>query len=451
MKKILIIDDEEKLRSLMARIVALEGFEVIQAQDCKTGLAKLAKQAIDVVLCDVKLPDGNGVDLAATIKNLYPHIEIILLTAYGNIPDGVQAIKNGAFDYIVKGDDNNKIIPLINRAIEKSSLTLRVVELEDKLAKKYSFDTVIGTSKTISDAIELAKKVSVTDTTVLLTGETGTGKEVFANAIHQNSPRKTRNFIALNCSAFSHDLLESELFGHVAGAFTGAIKDKKGLFEEAHKGTIFLDEIGEMPLDLQAKLLRVLENGEYLKVGESKVAHADVRIIAATNRDLLKEIEAGRFRQDLYYRLSIFSIKLPSLRERVTDIEELAKKFLAAFALKTNKKISALSPGFLQLLKLHNWPGNIRELKNVLERSVILETGTTLSEETLPLEIRQLQTEPIETGAPKMLSAFSLAAAEKIHIQKVINHTGGNKTETARLLNIALTTLYRKLDEYKIQ
>jgi len=451
MKKILIIDDEEKLRSLMARIVALEGFEVIQAQDCKTGLAKLAKQAIAVVLCDVKLPDGNGVDLAATIKNLYPHIEIILLTAYGNIPDGVQAIKNGAFDYIVKGDDNNKIIPLINRAIEKSSLTLRVVELEDKLAKKYSFDTVIGTSKTITDAIELAKKVSVTDTTVLLTGETGTGKEVFANAIHQNSPRKTRNFIALNCSAFSHDLLESELFGHVAGAFTGAIKDKKGLFEEAHKGTIFLDEIGEMPLDLQAKLLRVLENGEYLKVGESKVAHADVRIIAATNRDLLKEIEAGRFRQDLYYRLSIFSIKLPSLRERVTDIEELAKKFLAAFALKTNKKISALSPGFLQLLKLHNWPGNIRELKNVLERSVILETGTTLSEETLPLEIRQLQTEAIETGAPKMLSAFSLAAAEKIHIQKVINHTGGNKTETARLLNIALTTLYRKLDEYKIQ
>jgi len=451
MKKILIIDDEEKLRSLMARIVALEGFEVIQAQDCKTGLAKLAKQAIDVVLCDVKLPDGNGVDLAATIKNLYPHTEIILLTAYGNIPDGVQAIKNGAFDYIVKGDDNNKIIPLINRAIEKSSLTLRVVELEDKLAKKYSFDTVIGTSKTISDAIELAKKVSVTDTTVLLTGETGTGKEVFANAIHQNSLRKTKNFIALNCSAFSHDLLESELFGHVAGAFTGAIKDKKGLFEEAHKGTIFLDEIGEMPLDLQAKLLRVLENGEYLKVGESKVAHADVRIIAATNRDLLKEIEAGRFRQDLYYRLSIFSIKLPSLRERVTDIEELAKKFLAAFALKTNKKISALSPGFLQLLKLHNWPGNIRELKNVLERSVILETGTILSEETLPLEIRQLQTEALETGTPKMLSAFSLAAAEKIHIQKVINHTGGNKTETARLLNIALTTLYRKLDEYKIQ
>ena len=451
MKKILIIDDEEKLRSLMARIVALEGFEVIQAQDCKTGLAKLAKQAIDVVLCDVKLPDGNGVDLAATIKNLYPHTEIILLTAYGNIPDGVQAIKNGAFDYIVKGDDNNKIIPLINRAIEKSSLTLRVVELEDKLAKKYSFDTVIGTSKTISDAIELAKKVSVTDTTVLLTGETGTGKEVFANAIHQNSLRKTKNFIALNCSAFSHDLLESELFGHVAGAFTGAIKDKKGLFEEAHKGTIFLDEIGEMPLDLQAKLLRVLENGEYLKVGESKVAHADVRIIAATNRDLLKEIEAGRFRQDLYYRLSIFSIKLPSMRERVTDIEELAKKFLAAFALKTNKKISALSPGFLQLLKLHNWPGNIRELKNVLERSVILETGTILSEETLPLEIRQLQTEALETGTPKMLSAFSLAAAEKIHIQKVINHTGGNKTETARLLNIALTTLYRKLDEYKIQ
>lgn len=433
----------------MARIVGLENFEVFQAGDCKTGLKKLEQNSIDIVLCDVKLPDGNGVELTRQIKEKYPHIEVILLTAYGNIPDGVQAIKNGAFDYIVKGDDNNKIIPLLHRAIEKSNLTRRVAQLEAQLETRFSFEGIIGTSKMLQQAIELAKKVAVTDTTVLLTGETGTGKEVFAQAIHQSSNRKNKNFVAINCSAFSHDLLESEMFGHISGAFTGATKDKKGLFEEANNGTIFLDEIGEMPLDLQAKLLRVIENGEFIKVGESKVTKVDVRIIAATNRDLLKEIETGHFRQDLYYRLSVFQIQLPSLKERTSDIVLLASHFLAIFNLKMNKKIKTLSDDFISLLKLHNWPGNIRELKNVLERSVILETGDTLTRSSLPIEIQQLQ-EDGQTGALPILSAFSLASAEKIHIQKVLNYTNGNKTETARLLNIALTTLYRKLDEYKI-
>lgn len=449
MKKILIIDDEEKLRSLMARIIGLEGFEVIQAGDCKSGLKKLEQNSFDVVLCDVKLPDGNGVDLTISIKEKYPQTEIILLTAYGNIPDGVQAIKNGAFDYIVKGDDNNKIIPLLHRAIEKSALTQRIAQLESKLETKYSFDGIIGTSKNLLQAIDLAKKVSVTDTTVLLTGETGTGKEVFAAAIHQSSLRKDQNFVAINCSAFSHDLLESEMFGHIAGSFTGASKDKKGLFEEANNGTIFLDEVGEMALDLQAKLLRVIENGEYIKVGESKPTKVYVRIIAATNRDLAKEIELGHFRQDLFYRLSVFQIQLPALRERVIDIEPLANYFLNSFVLKTNKKIKSLSAEFVQLLKLHTWPGNIRELKNVLERSVILETETVLTTSCLPLEIQNLKVIETNSETP-ILSAFSLASAEKIHIQKVINYTNNNKTETAKLLNIALTTLYRKLEEYKI-
>ena len=433
----------------MARIIGLEGFEVIQAGDCKSGLKKLEQNSFDVVLCDVKLPDGNGVDLTISIKEKYPQTEIILLTAYGNIPDGVQAIKNGAFDYIVKGDDNNKIIPLLYRAIEKGNLTKRIAQLESKLETKYSFDGIIGTSKNLLQAIDLAKKVSVTDTTVLLTGETGTGKEVFAAAIHQSSLRKDQSFVAINCSAFSHDLLESEMFGHIAGSFTGASKDKKGLFEEANNGTIFLDEVGEMALDLQAKLLRVIENGEYIKVGESKSTKVNVRIIAATNRDLAKEIELGHFRQDLFYRLSVFQIQLPALRERVIDIEPLANYFLNFFALKTNKKIKDLSSEFVQLLKLHTWPGNIRELKNVLERSVILETENTLSTSCLPMEIQQLKTEE-NAGEVKTLSAFSLASAEKIHIQKVINYTNNNKTETAKLLNIALTTLYRKLEEYKI-
>jgi len=450
-KKVLIIDDEEKLRSLMARIITLEGFDVIEAGDCKSGLKKLEQNSVDVVLCDVKLPDGNGVDLTSIIKQKSPHVEVILLTAYGNIPDGVQAIKNGAFDYIVKGDDNNKIIPLLHRAIEKSGLTQRVAQLEAQLETKFSFDGIIGTSKSISQAIDLAKKVAPIDTTVLLTGETGTGKEVFANAIHQSSNRKNNSFVAINCSAFSHDLLESEMFGHISGAFTGAMKDKKGLFEEANNGTIFLDEVGEMPLDLQAKLLRVLENGEYIKVGESKITKVDVRIVAATNRNLAREIEAGHFRQDLFYRLSIFQIELPSLRQRIPDIEPLAKYFLKLFSLKTNKKIGGLSEDFIQILKHHNWPGNIRELKNIIERSVILESTAALTPASLPFEMQQIAIEDTTGNEPKVLSAFSLASAEKIHIQKVMNHTNGNKTETARLLNIALTTLYRKLDEYKIQ
>jgi two-component system NtrC family response regulator len=447
LKKVLIIDDEEKLRTLLAKIISLEGFEVYEAATCNAGLKKLEQADIDMVLCDVKLPDGNGVDMVKQIKARYPSTEIVLLTAYGNIPDGVQAIKNGAFDYIIKGDDNNKIIPLLHRAVEKADLAKRVQQLEKQVGEKYSFDKIIGKSKSILAAIELAKKVSATDATVLLLGETGTGKEVFAQAIHNASNRKNKPFVAINCSAFGKELLESEMFGHKAGAYTGALKDTKGLFEEANTGTIFLDEVGEMSLELQAKMLRVLEEGEFIKVGESKTTKVNVRIITATNRDLQKEIVAGNFREDLFYRLSVFQIKLPVLRERVIDIEPLAKHFADVFAAKTNQKMKLLSPQFLEALKQHQWNGNIRELKNVLERSVILSDAEELSIDTLPFE---LQNTSGTSKNGKHLSAFDLASAEKLHIQKVLNYTNGNKTEAARLLNIALTTLYRKLDEYKI-
>ena len=444
---VLIVDDEQKLRSLLARIISLEGFEVTEAGDCKTALKKLEQTNIDVIICDVKLPDGSGVALAKTIKEIYADIEIILLTAYGNITDGVQAIKNGAFDYITKGDDNNKIIPLVYNAIDKITLTKKVQRLEKLLGNKSSFESILCKSKIIKAAIATAQKVSVTDATVLLTGETGTGKEVFAQAIHYGSNRSKNNFIALNCAAFSKELLENELFGHKAGAFTGAIKDAKGIFEEANNGTVFLDEIGEMPIELQAKLLRVLENGEFLKVGDSKTTKINVRIIAATNRELQKEITAGNFREDLFYRIAVFQIALPPLRERVMDIEELAYYFSKLFAEKTNKKIQVLSAEYISLLKLHSWNGNIRELKNVIERSVILSDADEISVDTLPVEF---ESKKLMAGNDKQLSAFDLASAEKIHIQKVINYTNGNKTETARLLNIALTTLYRKLDEFKI-
>lgn len=444
MRKVLIIDDEQKLSNLLSRIIGFEGFEVSEAATCKIGIKKLETSIIDIVLCDVKLPDGNGVDLVKEIKTKFPHIEIILMTAYGNIPDGIQAIKNGAFDYITKGDDNNKIIPLLHRAVEKIELENRVQQLEKQINQKFSFENISGKSKNILAAIDLAKKVAPTDTTVLLLGETGTGKEIFAQAIHQASHRKDKPFIAINCSAFSKELLESELFGHKAGAFTGAIKDKKGLFEEANNGTIFLDEIGEMNIELQAKLLRIIENGEFIKVGESKITTVNVRIIAATNRNLKKEIENGNFRNDLFYRLSVFQIILPALRERISDIEMLANYFVKQFAAKTNKKINLLSADFVEELKQYDWQGNIRELKNCIERCVILAENETLSVATLPFEIHKNQI----TG--KTISAFELSSVEKLHIQKVLNYTNGNKTETARLLNIGLTTLYRKIEEYKI-
>lgn len=431
----------------MGRIIKAEGFETDEACDCKSGLKKLEQHYFEVVLCDVKLPDGNGVDLTSKIKNLYPLTEVILLTAYGNIPDGVKAIKNGAFDYIIKGDDNDKIIPLVHRAIEKSQMQKRIRALEIQVGKKFSFDSILGKSKNILQAIALAQKVAETETTVLLLGETGTGKEVFAQAIHQAGKRKNQNFVAINCSAFSKDLLESEMFGHKAGAFTGASRDQKGLFEEADKGTIFLDEIGEMALEVQAKLLRVIETGEFIKVGETKPTKTNVRIIAATNRDLQKEITAGHFREDLFYRLSVFQIKLPALRERVVDIEVLAEYFVAKFASQTNKQTPTLSKAFVEVIKHHQWPGNIRELKNVMERCIIVCNGNELTPADLPVE---LQLAGQSNNRDELLSAFDLSSAEKLHIQKVFNYTNKNKTETARLLNVALTTLYRKLEEYKI-
>ena len=447
MRKVLIIDDEEKLRTLLARIISLEGFEVLQADDCKGAWKKLDQSEVDVILCDVKLPDGNGVELSKKIKDKFPLLEIILLTAYGNIPDGVQAMKNGAFDYITKGDDNNKIIPLLYRAMEKVDLGKKVQQLEKQLGDKHSFDKIIGKSKPIQKAIELARKVATTDTTVLLTGETGTGKEVFAQAIHQESKRNRNNFVAINCAAFSKELLESEMFGHKAGAFTGANKDRKGLFEEANNGTIFLDEIGEMSLELQAKLLRVLETDEFIRVGESKPTKVNVRIIAATHRDLQKEIELGHFREDLFYRIAVFQIELPPLSERVIDIEDLANYFLKSFLFKANKKVTSISKEYIEALKQHQWNGNIRELKNIIERSVIL-SDDELAIESLPLDL-QILTTPVRND--KTLSAFNLASAEKIHIQKVLNYTNGNKTKTAELLNIALTTLYRKIAEYGLE
>lgn len=439
--KVLIIDDEKKICSLLARIIELEGFKVFQAGTAKEGLRILKNEDIMVVLSDVKLPDFNGVELVKEIKKIKPGAEVINLTAFGTIADGVMAMRNGAFDYMTKGDDNDRIIPLVYKAIEKAKLNARNAAPEHKSMHSYTFAAILGKSRAIKEAVALAQRVAGTHATVLLLGETGTGKEVFAQAIHYEGPRKLKPFVAVNCSGFNPELLESELFGYRAGAFTGAVKDKKGLLEEANEGTLFLDEIGEMNLDLQAKLLRVLENQTYIKVGDTQTSQVNIRIIAATNRDLKTEAEAGRFRLDLYYRLSVFSIALPPLTRRKEDILPIALHYLREFTTKANRPELSMDQEFIHLLNNYSWKGNIRELKNVMERVVILADDEVITAALLPAEFHT------GSNAP---DAMNMQHMEKQHILKVLRYAGGNKTETARLLGIGLTTLYRKIEEYKI-
>ncbi|MCL1678916.1 sigma-54-dependent transcriptional regulator [Elizabethkingia miricola] len=438
---ILIIDDELKLLKLLGMILSQENFSVKEASTARSAMNMLEQHDFDVVLSDVRLPDAFGVELVKAIKTKYPEKEVILMTAFGNISDAVQAMKNGAYDYLVKGDDNEKIIPLVYRAIEKAK--------DNKshnitpVCKLKGLDQILGTAESILQAKKLAERVAHTDATVLLTGETGTGKEVFAHAIHETGSRSNKNFVAINCSAFSKEILESELFGHKQGAFTGAVKDKKGLVEEANDGTLFLDEIGEMPMDLQAKLLRVLETGEFIKMGETKVSTSNFRLIAATNRNLLEEVKQGNFREDLYFRLNVFEIHLPALRERKEDLKILAKNFIDVFSKKMNliSKVQ-VSEDYYKTLKKNNWQGNIRELRNTVERSLILMNNNILDADSLPLYSEQTSAET---------DSLSIKTLEKEHIQKVLQYTKGNKAEAARLLEIGIATLYRKLEEYQLR
>ena len=444
MNTVLIIDDEPTIRMLLTHILELEGYEVLQAKDMTKGMDALKKSKAEVVLCDVFLPDGNGVEMVPELKALSPGSNIILLTAHGNIPDGVQAIKNGAFDYIVKGDDNRKIIPLVSRAMDDYNSKNKTATTVKKKKPNKGFVSIVGNSTCLQHAVKMAQKVAASDLCVLLTGETGTGKEVFARAIHNESLRKNKPFVAINCSAFSKELLESEIFGYMAGSFTGAMKDKKGLFEEADGGTIFLDEIGEMEFGLQAKLLRAIEENEFIKVGDTKYTRVDVRIIAATNRNLKKEIDNEHFREDLYFRLAGFQIELPPLRERKGDVKLLSELFVKRMSEKMNIPCVKINDACMHMLEQYSWPGNIRELKNVIERSLIV-CDTEITPDDLPVDI-QMNSNPVSSTGQE----FDLATVEKNHIAKILAYTKGNKTETARLLKIGLTTLYRKIEEYNI-
>ena len=444
MNKILLIDDEPTIRMLLSRILELEGYEVLKAKDRATALYILNKQEVQVVLCDVFLPDGNGVDMVQELQPLAPNAKIILLTAHGNIPDGVQAIKNGAFDYIVKGDDNRKIIPIVSRAMDAIAAEQKQQsKKKDVRVNTVTFGNIVGKSPALAHVISQASKVAATDVAVLINGETGTGKELFAQAIHNASHRSAGAFLALNCSAFSRELLESELFGYKEGAFTGAVKDKRGLLEEANHGTVFLDEIGEMALELQSKLLRVLETGEFVKVGDTKTTRVDVRIISATNRNLKEEIANGRFREDLYFRLSVFRIELPPLRQRREDILPLAQHFAERFSKQIGCPVPALSPDAKSLFLSYPWPGNVREMMNTMEHALIV-CDSEVTREDLPIDMLS------DESSTQADDSLDLKSVERNHIIKVLHHTHGNKTETARLLKIGLTTLYRKIEEYGI-
>ncbi len=441
---ILLIDDEEQLLKLFTRTLKLEGYNITQAKNIAEAYKALEKDEFELILTDVKLPDGDGVEATKTYKEKYPNTEIIVITAYGTIKDGVKAIQNGAFNYLTKGDDNDRLLPLVANGIEKARLQQRLSTITDKAQNSMGFSSVIGESDSLKKSINLAKRVASTPTTVLLTGETGTGKEVFAQAIHYESDRAKEPFVALNCSAFAPHLLESELFGYKTGAFTGATKDKKGLLEEGHRGTVFLDEIGEMPLELQAKILRFLETGEFIKVGDTKVTKIQTRILAATNRELLKEAEENKFRLDLYYRLAVFEINLPPLIECGRDIELLARFFVKHFASKMGKKSPIIDQNFIEKLQTYNWKGNVRELKNVIERAVIM------SDDQLTPEVLLFG----QTGATNgtiITPLTSLAEVERHHMKRVLAHTENNKSETAKILGIGLTTLYRKMQEYELE
>ena len=390
-KQILLIDDDERLSRILADLFELEGYEVATAQNGVEGMRFAQERVFAVAIADVRLPDINGIELVGKLKNIAPAMEVIVLTAHAEVRDGVEAMKNGAFDYALKTGDHEQLLLTVTRAVEKSHLQSAVKELQKQLASQDAFGAIIGVAPALQEAITMALHAAHTDIPTLLLGETGTGKEVFARAIHSAGNRAKKQFVALNCSAIPADLLESELFGYQKGAFSGAIRDKRGLIEEAHEGTLFLDEIGEMPLALQSKLLRVLETRKFGRVGSTELLDIDFRIIAATNVNPQEEIASGRFRADLYYRLEGFTIVLPALRDRLEDIPVLAQYFLTMFAAKYQKNALSMSPDFVQALTQRRWKGNVRELRNSLERAVVMCQGATLTPNLLSPELDDLR------------------------------------------------------------
>jgi two-component system, NtrC family, response regulator AtoC len=450
---VLIIDDEENMRHMLATTIARAGYVVETAADGEQGLQKLGTTPFDLILCDIKMPKMDGMSFLAASKTVSVHPTIVMMSAYGTIDLAVEAMKLGAYDFISKPFKGDEILLKIKKVQERQRLQNGNVRLKERIQRleEHRFGDLLSKSDSMKAVFELAEKVARYDTTVLIIGESGTGKELVAQAIHQRGKRSRSPLVPVNCGGIPENLLESELFGHVKGAFTGADQTKPGLFEEAHRSTIFLDEIGELPLTLQVKLLRVLQESEMRPVGASRAKKVDLRVIAATSRDLIQMVNDGAFREDLYYRLNVLTIKMPPLRDRAEDIPLLCSHFITKFNTSLGRTVRSIAPGAMSGLLQHHWPGNVRELENAIERAMVLSDTEIL----MPEHFQSPMGQPGNPAATdRAIEGFSLKDAQKVLEQeliiKALKATDGNRTQASRLLQISHPSLLSKIKTYKI-
>ena len=446
---ILVVDDEKGMCELLKDTLVKEGYNIHFSEDPRKAIEIVKEIQIDIAMLDLVMPEMDGIDVLKEIKECQPDITVIIMTAYGTIDTAVEAMKLGAYDYITKPFKMSKIKAIIERILDHDKVTHENIYLRRELTRKRKFDNIIGKSEKMQEVYRMIESVASSDCNVLIQGESGTGKEVIARAIHNNSPRKDKPFIAQSCAAIPETLLESELFGHVKGAFTGASSSKHALLEVAKGGTFFFDEIGEINPAIQAKLLRVLEEHEFKKVGGTETIKVDLRIIAATNRDLEKAIKEGIFRDDLFYRLNVVTIFLPPLRERKDDIPLLASHFLDKHAVLYKKDIKRISPDVMKVFMTYDWPGNVRELENIIERAVVLERNNTVSVQDLPQQLQLQQLKEMNSGGKSLMASIEKAEAGKI--LQVLEQTEWRKAEAAQILGISRKTLWEKIKKYDIK
>jgi two-component system response regulator AtoC len=454
-KRLLVVDDEENMRHMLSVMLRKTGYTVDTASDGLEAMEALAKTHYDFILCDIKMPRMDGMAFLKAARDRIEDSTVIVMSAYGNIDTAIEAMKLGAYDYISKPFKSDEVYLTLKKAEERENLrreNLRLRERIREFSRENLFGNMIGKSKAMQSVFDLAEKVARYDTTVLITGESGTGKELIARGIHFHGQRAKEPLVPVNCGGIPENLLESELFGYKKGAFTGADRDKKGLFEEAQGGSIFLDEIGELPLALQVKLLRVLQENEIRPVGDAKTRKIDVRVIAATAKDLEEEMQRGAFREDLFYRVNVMPIRLPPLRERMEDVPLLCQHFIERFEQRLGKDVAEIAPATMAVLMKHVWPGNVRELENIIERAVVLTEGPILLPEHLPPEIHSTLSQPAPLG--NAVQGYSLKAAQRVIEEKLIikalQETGGNRTQAAKLLEISHPSLLSKIKTYGI-
>jgi DNA-binding NtrC family response regulator len=441
---ILVVDDEPNARTALAEILKGEGYAVETAGDGFKALARMAETAPDLVLTDLKMPGLDGVELMKKVKEHEPELPVVVMTAFGAVETAVSAMREGAADYLQKPLNSDELLIVLERALERTKLRRETTELRSQLRERYSFENIVGSSPEMQQVFKSVAQIAPSRATVLISGDSGTGKELVAAAIHHRSPRASRPFVRLHCAALAETLLESELFGHERGAYTGADRKREGRFEQANGGTLFLDEISEISLATQVKLLRVLQEREFERVGGNQTIAVDVRVIAATNRDLKEMVAAGRFREDLYYRLNVINVTLPSLRQRPTDIPALAMHFLKRYAEENGKTVSSVSDAALSLLANYPWPGNVRELENVIERAVVIAEGSALEAHDLPPEFAAAS----RRGGALQIPGATMDEIERYAIMKTLESVGGSTSRAAETLGISVRKIQYKLQEY---